>query len=134
MNEEFVKSMPKLGFGMMRLPMAGDEIDLEQTCRMVDEFMAHGYTYFDTAYSYGDGANEIAVRQSAAGRHGKTGFLRMADVQKARVRLCGINRADAHEQRIFGNRGGIIFAQQRVDARIVAAGSYPFQPLQGLNG
>ena len=28
---------------------------------MVDEFMAHGYTYFDTAYSYGDGANEIAV-------------------------------------------------------------------------
>ena len=74
MNEEFVKSMPKLGFGMMRLPMAGDEIDLEQTCRMVDEFMAHGYTYFDTAYSYGDGANEIAVRKAVVERHPRDSF------------------------------------------------------------
>ena len=74
MNEEFVKSMPKLGFGMMRLPMAGDEIDLEQTCRMVDEFMAHGYTYFDTAYAYGDGANEIAVRKAVVERHPRDSF------------------------------------------------------------
>ena len=31
---------PKLGFGLMRLPMIGDEIDMEQTKAMVDTFMA----------------------------------------------------------------------------------------------
>ena len=27
------------GFGFMRLPMIGDEVDYAQTCRMVDAFM-----------------------------------------------------------------------------------------------
>ncbi len=44
----------KLGFGLMRLPrVAGsdDVIDIEQTKQMVDEFLAAGFTYFDTAWA-----------------------------------------------------------------------------------
>ena len=53
----------KLGFGLMRLPMNGNEIDIEQTKAMVDEFMSKGFTYFDTAYVYGeDGASEKAAK------------------------------------------------------------------------
>lgn len=48
----------KLGFGLMRLPkLAGGAIDVEQTARMTDEFMAAGGTYFDTAYVY-EGSEE----------------------------------------------------------------------------
>ena len=42
---------PKLGFGLMRLPMIGDEIDMEQTKAMVDTFMAKGFTYL-TPHTY----------------------------------------------------------------------------------
>lgn len=44
---------PKLGFGMMRLPRNEDKMfDVPQVCDMVDEFMAAGCTYFDTARVY----------------------------------------------------------------------------------
>ena len=52
---------PKLGFGLMRLPMIGDEIDMEQTKAMVDTFMAKGFTYFDTAYVYINGKSETTA-------------------------------------------------------------------------
>ena len=42
---------PKLGFGLMRLPMIGDEIDMEQTKAMVDTFMAKGFTIL-TPHTY----------------------------------------------------------------------------------
>ena len=51
MAEKYLgESIKNLGFGLMRLPMLGDEIDIEQTKRMVDTFMAKGFTYFDTAW------------------------------------------------------------------------------------
>ncbi len=56
MQENYVgKNIPKLGFGLMRLPMLGSEIDTEQVKAMVDRFMAAGFTYFDTAYVYHGG-------------------------------------------------------------------------------
>ena len=43
MAEKYLgESIKNLGFGLMRLPMLGDEIDIEQTKRMVDTFMAEG--------------------------------------------------------------------------------------------
>ena len=33
------EQIPKLGFGLMRLPMAGEEVDIEETKQMVDAFM-----------------------------------------------------------------------------------------------
>ena len=58
--------MKKLGFGLMRLPIIGGDhskIDLEKTQEMVDLFLSHGYTYFDTAYVYHGGFSEVAFRE-----------------------------------------------------------------------
>ena len=43
------EEIKKLGFGLMRLPKNGDDIDVEQTKTMVDKFMATALPYFDTA-------------------------------------------------------------------------------------
>ena len=47
--------MPKLGFGLMRLPEKEGKIDLEHLNRMVDAYMQAGMNYFDTAYVYHGG-------------------------------------------------------------------------------
>ena len=60
----FGESTPKLGFGLMRLPRVKgneNEIDIEQTSKMVDMFMEAGLTYFDTAFVY-DGSEEAAKK------------------------------------------------------------------------
>ena len=58
--------MKKLGFGCMRLPvLASGEVDIDLFCRMVDEYLAHGFTYFDTSYVYHAGKSEEAVRRGA---------------------------------------------------------------------
>ena len=69
------KDIKKLGFGLMRLPMIGDNIDIEQTKVMVDEFLANGFTYFDTAYVYGeDGASEKAAKEALVSRHPRESY------------------------------------------------------------
>ena len=50
-----------LGLGCMRLPMKGDEVDMQELERMVEYCMQHGANYFDTAYMYVDGKSETAV-------------------------------------------------------------------------
>ena len=68
-------NIKKLGFGLMRLPrIAGkdDVIDIEQVKQMVDEFLAAGFTYFDTAWAY-DGSEE-AVRQALVERYPREKF------------------------------------------------------------
>ena len=52
MSEYFGKEVPKLGFGLMRLPKKGVRTDIAQVKKMVDLFMEAGFTYFDTAYVY----------------------------------------------------------------------------------
>ena len=37
------------GFGFMRLPMIGDEVDIPQTTQMVDAFLKAGFRYGDAA-------------------------------------------------------------------------------------
>lgn len=51
-----------LGFGLMRLPRAGDMmsgIDYETSSKLVEYALANGVNYFDTAYTYG-GSEEFA--------------------------------------------------------------------------
>lgn len=62
----------KLGFGLMRLPMKGDVIDVEQTKEMVDLFMNAGFTYFDTAWAYA--GSEDAIRQALVERYPREKF------------------------------------------------------------
>jgi len=66
--------VPKLGFGLMRLPMLGDEVDIEQVKQMVDRFMEAGFTYFDTAYGYINGKSEAAAKTALVERYPRDSF------------------------------------------------------------
>lgn len=68
------KNIPKLGFGLMRLPLIGEEIDIEQTKQMVDLFLAKGFTYFDTAYGYNNGKSEEAAKIALVDRYPRESF------------------------------------------------------------
>lgn len=69
-----IKSMPKLGFGLMRLPQRDGEVDLDQVCRMVDAYMDRGFCYFDTAYVYHGGKSEIMAREAVVKRYPRDSF------------------------------------------------------------
>ena len=64
----------KLGFGLMRLPTIGEEIDIEQVKTMVDAYMAKGFTYFDTAYVYSGGKSEMAAKTALVDRYPRESF------------------------------------------------------------
>lgn len=68
------KTIPKLGFGLMRLPMLGEEVDIEQTKQMVDKFLEAGFTYFDTAYGYIGGKSEEAIKTALVDRYPRESF------------------------------------------------------------
>ena len=63
------------GFGFMRLPMIGDEVDYEQTIKMVDAFLAAGFNYFDTAHGYIDGKSEIALKHCLTSRYPRENYV-----------------------------------------------------------
>ncbi len=67
--------MPKLGFGLMRLPEQDGRIDLDEVCRMVDAYLAAGLNYFDTAYVYHGGNSEKIVKEALAKRHLRDSFM-----------------------------------------------------------
>ncbi len=69
-----LQKMPKLGFGMMRLPEKDGKIDMERVCTMVDAYLQAGLTYFDTAYVYHGGNSERAVKEALAKRHPRESF------------------------------------------------------------
>ncbi len=50
-----------LGFGAMRLPEVGGEIDVPQVEKMVAYAIEHGVNYFDTAWPYHAGYSEIVM-------------------------------------------------------------------------
>ena len=71
----FPEIKKNFGFGFMRLPMIGDEVDYEHTIKMVDAFLAAGFNYFDTAHGYIDGKSEIAIRECLAKRHPRESYV-----------------------------------------------------------
>ncbi len=70
-----VNEMPKLGFGLMRLPEKNGVIDHEQVCRMVDAYLEAGLNYFDTAYVYHSGLSEVEAREALVKRHPRESFM-----------------------------------------------------------
>lgn len=79
MNEnEKLLAIEKLGFGLMRLPGTrkgeGGKTDINQVKLMVDEFMAAGFTYFDTAFVYDKGGSERAARAALVDRYPRESF------------------------------------------------------------
>ena len=63
------------GFGLMRLPMAGEDVDIPQVSAMVDAFLAAGFNYFDTARPYIQGKSELAIRECLVKRYPRERFL-----------------------------------------------------------
>ena len=70
-----LEKMPKLGFGMMRLPQKDGAIDIGHVCRMADAYLEAGMNYFDTAYVYHGGNSEKAVKEALAKRHPRDSFM-----------------------------------------------------------
>lgn len=74
-NRFFPEIHGRFGFGCMRLPMNGKEVDLEQFSLMADEFIKAGFNYFDTAHGYIDGKSELAIKECVSKRHARSEFL-----------------------------------------------------------
>ncbi len=64
-----------LGFGCMRLPMNGDEVNLEETKQMVDAFLDAGFNYFDTAHGYIQGKSETALKACLTSRYPRDKYI-----------------------------------------------------------
>ena len=75
MDKSFPEIKTLFGFGCMRLPMIGSEVDIEQFKEMVDYFIDNGFNYFDTAHGYIDGKSEKAIKVAISDRYPREKFL-----------------------------------------------------------
>ncbi|MCR5716702.1 MAG: aldo/keto reductase [Lachnospiraceae bacterium] len=73
--ELFPEIHKKFGFGCMRLPMIGDEVDIEQFKKMTDRFIEEGFNYFDTAHGYINGKSELAIKEALTSRYPRDKYL-----------------------------------------------------------
>jgi len=108
------------GFGFMRLPQNGDEIDMEQTTKMVDAFMEAGFNYFDTAHGYLGTLSEPTLRKTLVERYPRESFVltnklsdpyfeKEADIRphfQSQLEVCGVEYFDfylmhAQDKRLF---------------------------------
>ena len=71
----FPEIKKNFGFGMMRLPMTGENVDIPQTCAMVDAFLEAGFNYFDTAHGYIGGKSELAVKDCLTSRYPRESYI-----------------------------------------------------------
>ena len=69
-----LSKMPKIGFGLMRLPENDGVIDIDKVSKMADSYLEAGFTYFDTAYVYHGGNSEKAVKEAIVKRHPRDSF------------------------------------------------------------
>ena len=74
-NVHFPEIHGNLGFGCMRLPMDGENVNYEEFSKMADEFINAGFNYFDTAHGYIGGKSETAIRDCVANRYDREKFL-----------------------------------------------------------
>ena len=75
MNRFFPEIKKNFGFGLMRLPMIGEDVDIQQTKDMVDAFLQAGFNYFDTAKPYIKGKSELAVKECISSRYPRESFI-----------------------------------------------------------
>ncbi len=72
------KTMKKLGFGMMRMPLTDPNneasVDIEHVKKMVDLFMENGFTYFDTAIMYNGCVSQRVLKEAVVDRYPRESF------------------------------------------------------------
>lgn len=108
MHTYFEKVKKNFGFGCMRFPMINDEVDLEETQKMVDAFLEAGFNYFDTAHGYLDGKSEIALQKCLTSRYPRERYVltnklsgqhfnRREDIRplfESQLAICGVDYFD----------------------------------------
>ena len=75
MNTYFPEIKKNFGFGMMRLPMVEEEVDIPLTTKMVDAFLSAGFNYFDTAHPYIQGKSELAIKECLTSRYPRDRYV-----------------------------------------------------------
>ena len=75
MNRFFPEIKKNFGFGCMRLPVNGDEIDTATFSAMIDKFLAAGFNYFDTARPYHWLRSEKALKTCLVDRYDRSAFV-----------------------------------------------------------
>lgn len=122
MNNSLVNDCIKLGFGLMRLPKNADgTIDVEQTARMADDFLAAGGKYFDTAFVYP--GSEEAIRKALVERHPRESYYLATKLNAAPFAAKNEEEAKAEFQKSLERTGAGYFdfyllhalAQDKVD-------------------
>ena len=63
------------GFGCMRFPKIGEEVDISAVRDMVDTFLAAGFNYFDTARPYHGGASESVLKEVLTSRYPRESYV-----------------------------------------------------------
>ena len=104
----------KLGFGFMRLPHIDpndiSDVDMEAVKKMVDVFMERGFCYFDTAYIYMSGKNEVFLKEALVERYPRQSFkiatklpcgalkkgMTAEEVLATQLQRCGVDYFDVY--------------------------------------
>ncbi len=73
-KEDLGRNIKKLGFGLMRLPVKGEEFDLDLIQKMADRFLENGFSYFDTSPVYGKGQSESIFGKVVASRYPREAY------------------------------------------------------------
>lgn len=108
MSSYFEYMKKHLGFGFMRLPMQGKQIDTALTRQMVDLFLKNGFNYFDTAHGYHEGNSETAIRECLTSRYPREKYIlankltdeyfqKKEDIRplfEKQLKACGVNYFD----------------------------------------
>ncbi|MBD5131040.1 MAG: 4Fe-4S dicluster domain-containing protein [Clostridiales bacterium] len=71
----FKEVKKNFGFGCMRLPMKGDDVDYAEFNKMIDTFIENGFNYFDTAHGYLSGKSETAIRDCLVARYPRDKYI-----------------------------------------------------------
>ena len=104
----FAEVKKNFGFGCMRLPQKGEEIDYGEFNKMIDAFIERGFNYFDTAHGYHNGKSETALRDCLVSRYPRDKFILTdkltdfffkteADVRpffESQLKICGVDYFD----------------------------------------
>ena len=121
------KIKKNFGFGCMRLPMNGSEVDLEETKRMVDAFLDAGFNYFDTAHGYIQGKSETALKECLTSRYPRDRYIltdkltnfffkKEEDIRpffQSQLEACGVNYFDFYLMHAQGAENFKFFKQCR---------------------
>ncbi|MBR1811694.1 MAG: aldo/keto reductase [Clostridia bacterium] len=74
-NKFFPEVKKNFGFGCMRLPMIGEAVDLAQFSKMIEDYFAAGFNYFDTAHGYIGGQSETAIRACLTSKYPRDRYI-----------------------------------------------------------